>query len=132
MKKQISYKIEAKDIHLVADRLNNQYGLPEIRQELAIYIKHSQSLEMSIIISKNSVHLRTITPGKPNTSPAYISSARNVKQLIKIITALGVNKGRIGEATCLNYNSKAGYVAELMVNTFIGDYLRITYEDDFK
>jgi len=127
------YPVSKKCLPKVVTSLVSKYGIPKVYKDMAIYYAPNE-------IDKTEMHLRfrnknclaifiddkTDTIFRPRVT--VDTDNTTIKSLLEMYKKIGFNNASVGIATCFEFLSGGGVFLELMLDTYIGDFVQVGYE----
>ncbi|OGM26732.1 hypothetical protein A3D00_04750 [Candidatus Woesebacteria bacterium RIFCSPHIGHO2_02_FULL_38_9] len=124
-----------KNLSSVMRNLVSEFGVPQAQKDLAIYCfaKDQTGNEIHLRFRNKKCLLFYIAEKTDELFRPRINIDMNrttMKSLLTLFKEIGYDKASIGIATCFEYYSSNQLFIELLVDTFIGDFVQIGYEND--
>ncbi len=113
-------------------KLMDKFGLPEIRKDLAIYFKNNSKFEIHLRFRNKKCLMMLIDPDTDELFRPKIhidTSRTDINSILVMLKKIGYNRASVGLATCYSFYNLDGTFIELMIDTFIGNFLQIGYEN---
>lgn len=127
------YPVSKKCLPKVINSLITQYGVPKVYKDMSIYytpnktdntemhlrFRNKNCLAIFIDEKTDKLYRPRVTVDTDNTT---------VKSLLEMYKKIGFNEASVGIATCFEFLSDGGVFLELMLDTYIGDFVQVGYE----
>ncbi|MEK7168929.1 MAG: glycosyltransferase [Patescibacteria group bacterium] len=127
------YPVSKKSLSKVINTLLTQYGVPKVYKDMSIYYapNESDNTEMHLRFrNKNCLAIFIDEKTDKTFRPRVTVDTDNttIKSLLEMYKKIGFNNASVGIATCFGFLSEGGVFLELMLDTYIGDFIQVGYE----
>lgn len=132
---QIDIFLVQNNLNSIISELTKKFGVPEVRRDLAIYYKNASGKEVHFRF-RNKMCLALYIDSETDEifrPKFHVDMDRtDIKSILLFFKKIGFNKASIGEATCFSFYNKNGIFLEILIDTFIGNFVQLGYENSDK